>query len=311
MNKSDEPTRGMMVVLATDGSEAADVALDLAASIEWPQQSVIRLVTAVEPVEAIMPSTWLPDGAAMDPVDALAVAAQILEQGARRLARSGARIEIAAVRGRPATQVIGAASDNDADLIMIGSRGHGQIASMLLGSVSAEVVDHAPCPVLVARTPLLTRAILGVDGSGHARAAEEIVATWSIFAPAAIEVASVASVGLPWTSSIALLPEMSSEHHFEIGRRIVDDHRLVAEDAAARLVEAGRKATAHVIEGDPARELVNLAERVQADLIVVGTHGRTGLTRAMLGSVARNVLLHAPCSVLVVRTEQPEPGDEA
>jgi nucleotide-binding universal stress UspA family protein len=67
-----------------------------------------------------------------------------------------------------------------------------------------------------------------------------------------------------------------------------------------RLARAGRATTWNVREGDPARAIVDEAEARHADLIVMGTRGLTGFDRLVLGSVARNVLTHAHCSVLVV-----------
>lgn len=294
--------RGLRVVLATDGSEAAGIALDLAAAMDWPPGSVIRLLTVARPVEAVLVRPWTAEiqGEAPDAPDVLAMAQAILEHAQRRLARSGATIERVALKGRPATEIVGAAQDFEADLLIIGSRGHGQIGSMLLGSVSAEVVDHSSRPVLVARRPTLNQIILGVDGSELARVAEDLVGEWPIFSSSAVEAVSVASIGLPWITGLTMPPQAAFEPYLEAGRQSVADHRTLAEEAAARLTKAGRYASARVVEGDPATELIRAADDDQADLIVVGTHGRAGLTRLMLGSVARNVLLHAHCSVMVV-----------
>jgi nucleotide-binding universal stress UspA family protein len=73
----------------------------------------------------------------------------------------------------------------------------------------------------------------------------------------------------------------------------------VSDDAVARLDAAGRSARGTVRDGDPAGVILAAAESSAVDLIVVGTHGRTGLDRLMLGSVARAVLMHAHTSVLV------------
>ena len=303
---STDPAAGMRVVLATDGSEAAEVALDLAASITWPAGSVIRLVSAVEPMEAALAGAWAPVLARDldDQLDELAVAArEVLEHAARRVGPSGATIERAVPRGRASTVIVSEAQAMDAHMIMLGSRGHGRIGSMLLGSVSAEVVDHSTRPVLVARVPRLTRVILGTDGSSFARAAEEVLAGWPIFRQAAIEATSVAHLGLPWTSSLALSADVPSGGEYgEMGSQVIADHQRLADEAARRLSQASLRASARVVEGDAAAELVRIARDDQADLIVVGTHGRTGLDRLITGSVARNVMHHAPCSVLIVRT---------
>ena len=78
-------------------------------------------------------------------------------------------------------------------------------------------------------------------------------------------------------------------------------HEEMAQQMAEQLHAAGLDASAVSREGDPAECLVAYAKAHEADLIVVGTRGRTGLRRLLMGSVARNVLLHAHCSVLLAR----------
>jgi len=76
----------------------------------------------------------------------------------------------------------------------------------------------------------------------------------------------------------------------------------VTSRVAAEAVAANRAHVfGHLRIGNPAREIVQLASDLSADLIVVGTHGRTGMMKLLLGSVARNVLSHASCPVLVVK----------
>jgi nucleotide-binding universal stress UspA family protein len=92
---------------------------------------------------------------------------------------------------------------------------------------------------------------------------------------------------------------MESTHELEQSRRAEN------EAAAARLRSGGFHVTPLVRQGDPAHEIVAEARAREAGLIVVGTRGQSGLQRLILGSVARNVLLHAPCSVLIVRPASP------
>jgi nucleotide-binding universal stress UspA family protein len=286
----------MRVLVATDGSEAADRAVGLASSIEWPAGTKIRVVTVIEPVPPVPAAEWVGAAApveAMYPHEADRVAKAILERACDALAHTSAEVSGQMLYGRPATSILESARELGADLAIVGSRGHGTIASMVLGSVGAEVADLAECPVLIARGRHLTRAVLGVDDSEFSRAAEKVVAEWPIFAKVAIEVTHVAQVALPWM--VALGPGVSVQP--EIGP---DEYETVGA-ATRRLKEAGRHAFGRMVVGDPAAGLLLTAEEAQADLIVVGTHGRTGLSRAVFGSVARNVMLHAPCSVLVVR----------
>jgi nucleotide-binding universal stress UspA family protein len=295
----------MRVLLATDGSTPAETALELARSITWPAGSTIRIVSVIEPVEAILSAAWTPALAAdieQQAEELLASAEVVLEHAARQLAGSGVTVEREMFRGRAGSCIVEDATRFGADLIIIGSRGHGSIGSMLLGSVSAEVADHAPCPVLVARAPRMTRLVLGADGSEYALAAEEWLKHWPIFEKVAIEVASVAHVGAPWTSGLALSAYSGSAAEYAAAdSQIIADLQHAADAAAERLRSAGLRAKARVAEGDAAKELIRIAADDAADVIVIGTHGRTGLARLVMGSVARNVMLHAHCSVLIVR----------
>jgi nucleotide-binding universal stress UspA family protein len=179
---------------------------------------------------------------------------------------------------------------------------------MLLGSVSAEVVDHAPAPVLVARGRRIERIVMGWDGSSCATRAAELVRTWPIFAGSNVRVVSVAAVETPWWTGF---PEAGSPElmpmYVELAEASRKHHDEMAEAMADQLRQAGLKAEGERRDGDAATQILSSANAFHADLIVVGTHGRTGLERIVLGSVARNVLQHAACSVLIVR-EPPTSG---
>ncbi len=219
-----------------------------------------------------------------------------------RLAVWGWWVDGLVLRGRAASAIIDAARDLRADLVIIGSRGHGTIASLLLGSVSSEVVDHAPCPVLVARGTTLSQVVFATDESPSAQAAEAILAQWAIFDGAPIRVVSVADVVHPWTTGIAptMYRQVLDAYAADM-RQAKQEHERAAADAAARLRDAGRVVEAEMRDGDAAGEIIAVAEQRGADLIVLGSRGRTGLTRFFLGSVARNVLFGSPVSVLIVR----------
>lgn len=295
----------MRVLLATDGSECADVARDLVRSIDWPVDTVVRVATVVEPLDVVFGAPWA--GRLTGEVDAVASDLElhgetVLEQAARGLVREGVTIERVVLHGRPASAIVDDARTANVDLIVLGSRGHGTIVSMVIGSVAKEVADQAPCPVLVARGRQLTRIVLAHDGSTYARAAEALLSRWPIFGSAAIEVVSVAQQRGPWhLPPSATLYTPTTPDYFEAYREVLREHTAIAEEAAARLGREGLRASAVVVEGDPAKALLGAAESHQADLILLGTHGRTGLQRLLLGSVARNVMVHAPVSVLVAR----------
>jgi nucleotide-binding universal stress UspA family protein len=292
----------MRVLLAFDGSAGAAEAVALAQTIAWPAHSTLRIVSVVEPGAWISPLPLVPMTAA--PVLEPELVAYFEEQQAEIVDRFalGGGVDAAILRGRPASAIIGDARDFGADLVIVGSRGHGPIASLVLGSVSAEVVDHAPCPVLVARRGKMSRVVIATDDSQSAHAAEDVVAQWPIFDGVPIDVVSVADAVHPWTSGIApMYQRLALDAYTQDLQGAVQGAESIASEAATRLRAVGRDADAAIGRGDPAAGIIAFAENRQADLIVLGSRGRSALAEIVLGSVARNVLAGSEASVLVVR----------
>jgi len=297
----------MRILVATDGSECAGVAVDLVAALDWPAESTIHVVEAVASGMAVFGGPWPP----AQPVDTTAIdddirkqAERNLETAAERLAGPGRSVETAVATGRAADVILALADQTDADLIVLGSRGHGTLKTMLLGSVSAEVVDHAHAPVLVARSPSVDRVVFAWDGSSCAEKAARVLTDWGPFANAEVHVLSVADAEPPWWVETGIVSEeAAAEAYEEAAEPSRHQHDQLAQDMADRLREAGLKVVPERCDGDPAAQIVRVAQSQEADLVVMGTHGRSGLARLLVGSVARNVLLHASCSVLVVREQ--------
>ena len=300
------------LLVAIDGSAAADLAVDLVAGLAWPPGTAIRVLQAIDLGPGLFGGPW--PSLALTQVDRLELALRDearrdVEAARDRLDAPGRSITTAIVESRAATAIVDEARALPADLVVIGSRGHGTIASMVLGSVSAEVVDHAPAPVLVARGPTIERVVLAWDGSPSALGAATAVRTWPILAGAAIRVVTVADSGTPWWGGFA---DAAAGGAAEATTLIADmaeaaraDAARLADSMAETLRAAGRTVVADQRDGDAAAAIIAAARDSRADLVVVGTHGRTGLARMALGSVASNLVRHAPCSVLVVRETPP------
>jgi nucleotide-binding universal stress UspA family protein len=293
----------MRVLLATDGSACAEAAVDLVAAIDWPDPTTVDVVTAVASGVAIFGGPWPPvppiDTAEFD-ADLRAHASSILDATAAKLAPSKVTVTTASAAGRAADVIVNAADDNGSDLIVVGSRGHGTLETMLVGSVAAEVVDRALAPVLVVRRRSIRTVVFAWDGSVGAEHAASLLLESGIFAGSTVHVVSVADADpLRWVDASLLGGEIVATSYAEAAEPSRRQHQEMAREMVQRLAEAGFEAVPHHPDGEPATQIVRAVEAQAADLVVVGTHGRTGLTRLVMGSVARNVLLHAPCSVLV------------
>lgn len=297
----------MRVLVAFDGSATATDAVALVNAIAWPTDSVLRVVSVIEPM--LLPtSAAMYRGAGLAPDVDEAITSythETLQVAVERLRSHDRAVQGEVLRGRAASAIVDDARDFRADLLVVGSRGHGTIASLLLGSVSSEVVDHAGRPVLVARTTDLARVVFATDGSPSAEAAELMLSDWSIFAELPIRVVSVADIARPWATGIAPTMYGQALHAYDAEvRESKVEHEGIARDAAMRLRESGRMADAEARAGDAAEEIIAVVEREGADLVVLGSRGRTGLARLLLGSVARNVLSGSTASVLIVRDEE-------
>lgn len=295
----------MRVMLAYDGSAGAEAARDLVAHLRWPAGTAITLVAALERGPDLFGA---PDFAVV-PRDSHEAEELLLQDLQSTLLAAAAPlhapdriVETRVVRGRPASALLDEATAMQPDLIVIGSRGHGPLATVLVGSVSTEVVDHAPCPVLVARGPAAHRLVVGVDGSTSAQRAIATLSAWPIFAGLPARVVTVAQPPAGWAVSIgaAFYPAW-----VELRDSTIDSRRgqleQIGERACEDLARAGLQATSEMREGDAADELLHAITEDGADLIIVGSRGLSALSRLALGSVARKVLLHTHASVLVVR----------
>jgi len=142
------------------------------------------------------------------------------------------------------------------------------------------------------------KVLVGVDESAHAEATLEFVRGMSW--PADTEIVVVSAVALP----AAVYSEAYAPAVVDMSRLLADLTRLhqdVASRSARTLAQAGLHARERVPLGDARDVLIEEAQKERADLIIVGSHGRTGLAKLLMGSVASHVVTHAPCSVLVVR----------
>lgn len=295
----------MHILLAVDGSSSSAHARDLVASIPWPAGTGVTLLMAYEAPVAWFPDTamagaWLPETE-----EALRVAALEGVAGlAGPLEGRGWTINRRVEPGRAASVIRSTADELGADLIVIGSRGHGPIQSMLLGSVSAEVADLAAQSVLVARHARVTQMLVASDGSECATAIPDVLDGWQGFRATPAVALSVAPIDSPAFELMVSLYTLGSEPMKGQREELLAQFRMHAEAMATRLSAIGIPAVAEVRSGDAAAEIVRTAAASGADLIVTGSRSLHGMDRLLLGSVARNVLQHAHASVLIVRQPQ-------
>ncbi len=251
------------IVLATDGSDSAETAEHVAATLARATKGKVVVVHAFQRPE-------LAEGAVAR---------------ARRIAeREGVVCEVLLGPEEPDRLILRAAEEREADVIVTGSRGLFR-AEQLIGNIVRKVATHAPCDVLLTRarpedrrpheTPPYRRVLIATDGSATADRASR--KGYALAKRLGAEVTLV-FVGHPKTGEMILADTLAT-----MGEDTVTTEMVVA-------------------DGDPAQAIMETARRRGCDLIVVGNRGLAGARGAILGSVPRDVAEYAECDVLIART---------
>lgn len=284
----------MRAIYATDLGPSAQSTQKLLTSLAWPAASTID-VLHVLPLRRS--SFFSPTRAPTDDTLArtrhqlTASTAEILE----RLHGRGVTLHSTTRVGDAANEIVRRAVEIQADVVVIGTERRDGVVD--LGSVARSLVDRAPCSVLVARTESVNRILLADDGSPSADIAADVIARWPIFSALPVTVVSVVDQSVPVLAGpYPQFPEPIL--YVEAGRGSAAD---LVERRLAQLRAPGRLVQGLVREGAAAAELLHVSGSLRADLLVLGSSSKAGLTRLLLGSVARSVVLGSDRSVLIAR----------
>jgi nucleotide-binding universal stress UspA family protein len=227
----------------------------------------------------------------------------------------GLSVERHAIPGTTAETILEHARSRHIDLICIGTHGRGGVTRMLLGSVAEKIVQRAACNVLVVRrverdfvkpdsdVPALARVLVPIDFSERGQKALEEGAALAARFNAELHLLHVVEDTSPATSEIALASSVFRSYIQELtraGEKQLGDLKIPGPAAAAAVQ---RK----VVVGAPISRITAYAQEADIDVIVMGTHGRTGASHWLLGSVAERVVRSAPCPVMVCRRTPPAP----
>jgi nucleotide-binding universal stress UspA family protein len=289
----------MRILLATDGSKDARAATAFLKELSPAPSTTVRIVAVIT-----VPDIALDASPAREFKRAVRDEAQAFVEAARAtLAPRGFTIESEVVVGDPRQQIVTLAEKWAADLIVVGARGVGAIKRFLLGSVSQAVAHHAHCPVLVVKGQprKLANVLVGMDGSEDSFRAVRFLQLLCLPRQTKVRLLSVVErLRYPTTAPgmlrgqlVKMLKELEAERRAELDK--------VLERAATHLEDRITRVTKTTPAGNPADEILAIADAFDADLIVVGARGMRGVARLLLGSVSERVLRHARCPVLIVK----------
>jgi nucleotide-binding universal stress UspA family protein len=291
----------MNVLVATDGSKYGHWGLNWVATLPLVQPPRVTALHVLDSAWLRGPFRTKPEIQRME-----ASSARTLKRAKQQLAALKLKGTARKEQGAVAPTILKRAPPNRDGLLVVGSQGLNALDRIMLGSVSTILIQQATCPVLVVKGDAapVRRITLATDGSdGSAKALAFVL---SRFLPDRLTGKgkqvpihlSVIHVMVP--DSLApitiksTIPWIKSQAQKEAGRRLV-------EQSVQKLIKAGFTAEPVCLRGKPAEEIMKVAGKHHADLIVMGAQGLGAIDRLLLGSVSTRVVQRTNRAVLVVR----------
>jgi nucleotide-binding universal stress UspA family protein len=293
------------ILVPMDGNPPSEAALDYALA-EFPNAdiTVVHVIGVVDTAEQAQRAS----GDRRERLERAQAEAEALFEGVqRRAAEAGVDVATETAFGPPSRTIPDLA--DDFDRVVMGEHGQSGARRILLGSVAETVVRRAPVPVTVVRsdddgdgaTERDRRFLVAVDGSPLSERAIEYVLTEHD--PEALTLLHVIDPTDPGygaeKTDVRRQPVRGSEAWFEWAES--ESEELLAEAREAAPAAEGVELTTETEAGDPARLIVDRTKASDVDHVVMGSHGRSGLDRLLLGSVAEAVVRRSPVTVTVVR----------
>ena len=284
------------ILVATDFSSSARVALRSAEALTRQLGGSVEVVHVLEPLPArykmLIGSFGTPDLDRQREREAEKALARLLGQ----VDSSRVAVEGFVRAGKPWKEIAAAAEELEADLVCLGNSGHSRFERLLLGATAENVVRRSTIPVLVTRRrPLrkVDRVLVPVDFEPGSEAALRFALERC---PKGVQI-----------EAVFVVPPLSAIDPYMLN--YIPDQPQIERDLRAFLDRCGARRVKFEVRmfGDPATEILRFAQRRRTDLILVSTHGRRGLARFLLGSVAEKVVRYAERPVLVL----PGPGRSA
>jgi len=207
-------------------------------------------------------------------------------------------LEAVICEGEPHDVVVDVATSRNADLIAMGTHGRKGLKKLFMGSVTSRVIVSSPCDVLIVKKPCrdctgkYESLLVSFDGSEFSRKALD----------RACELSKIDGSEI---TALYVIPRYEEMIEFFssslIKENLYHDAEKIMDKAKATAMEHGVRITTEIADGDEAEKIIGKAGKLKNDLIIRGTHGWTGLNRAIIGSVAERVIINAPCPVLIVK----------
>jgi nucleotide-binding universal stress UspA family protein len=277
------------ILVAIDGSKSSMHALKESFKFTEAEKCWMTVVSVIPPYLGDLDTTSV--GNVMASMrkpceDALAEAVHLAE-------KAKIMIRTTCEEGETHERIVDLSDAENYDLIVMGRRGQHRLERALVGSVTARVIGYSHKDVLVVPKDAAVgwqKILIATDGSKYSEAATEKAIDFAVSYGGELIILSVVDV-----------PAEFYGESPEAWDNLVVKAQTYADKAKQRAEASGIKAQAFVREAETWQTIVDMADEKKADTIIMGSHGRTGLKRLLMGSVTEKVIGHAPCPVLVVK----------
>lgn len=300
------------VLVPLDGSGFAERALEPALTVVRATNAELLLLSVPSYYQFVAPAST---GYGMPMTD------QVIDMGdddakeyldaLRREARcSDCRIRTLVQAGDVAGCIVDTAAGEGVDLIVMTTHGYSGFTRWMLGSVTERVLRSAPCPVLVVRESIpFCKALINLDGSALAEKALAPGLALSRLLGCQVTLLRADTGEELSDLEVGMLQMAGAGSCQDLVDQGVDRLHYYLECLARQHRTADLPIDTAVVKARPAEAILTYAEEQEIDLIVMATHGRSGVRRWVYGSVAEKVLRHAPCAMLIVRPPRAEESE--
>ena len=287
----------MRVLLAVDGSEHSNRATEAVRSLASVSSLTILHVIDQPRLTYPMIGPEIAKDLAMTVEQAMrAEGKQVLTRTLSRLSTHATAVEKRLEEGMPAEMICSVAKEVQADLILMGARGVGQIQELVVGSVSHRVLTGAPCPVVIIKSPLaeIKKILLPLQEIEDVRRVKRLLANHPFPAQVTITVFTVVPIPRSIFRAGVSAPESKMQQALESAETFID--KTVDE-----LKTTSYAVTGLVGMGAPAATILEQETETKPDLIMMGIHHPPAISQVVLGSVSHTVLHRSTCPILLFR----------
>jgi nucleotide-binding universal stress UspA family protein len=277
------------ILVAFDGSESGTNALRESLKFAADENCKVTVISVIPPYEGDLSALWTNNiRSSMEKQCSSA-----LSEALKAAHKEGVAIETVCEEGEIYERIVDFAGTENYDLIVMGKKGLSLVERALVGSVTARVIGYSRQDVLVIPDGAKIswkKLLVATDGSVYSEAAGK----------RAIEIAGQHNSEIKALSVVDVTVEFMIRAQ-EVYEELVTKAKSFANGIKEKALSAGVKAESLVRDGEVYKVIIDTAKEYQADMIVMGSLGRTGIKRLLMGSTAERVLGHASFPVLIVK----------